>query len=173
MRINISTTKYAEWTPGARTINIYEYDSFSTQSDTRYIGWANTDCISFGYDLRDNSTTQIHAVAVLLRHLIDDAMDRHPAGRDTVSHDDPDLIGNCDICGNPYDIGSRFDHCGDCGCCHLCCYCTDRCPACGDLPDYCQGHGWIGDPVGHDILARHDLGNHSLCHYSSPCWNQS
>ena len=39
-----------------------------------------------------------------------------------------------------------------------------RCSACGEPIDYCQGHGEIGDPDGWDILARHDAGNHTLCH---------
>lgn len=39
-----------------------------------------------------------------------------------------------------------------------------RCPACGALmPDYCQGHGLIGDPMGATILDQHDDGDHSLC----------
>jgi hypothetical protein len=38
-----------------------------------------------------------------------------------------------------------------------------RCPACGDPIDYCTGHGPIGDPVGADILARHDAGEHDAC----------
>lgn len=29
----------------------------------------------------------------------------------------------------------------------------DACPACGDAPDYCAGHGEIGDPDGFAILA--------------------
>lgn len=37
------------------------------------------------------------------------------------------------------------------------------CPACGDPIDYCQGHGDIGDPLGADILRRHDDGDHSHC----------
>lgn len=38
-----------------------------------------------------------------------------------------------------------------------------RCPACGDLIDYCQGHGEIGDPVGRAILDCHDAGEHDDC----------
>lgn len=37
------------------------------------------------------------------------------------------------------------------------------CPACGELIDYCQGHGEIGDPDGAAILAAHDDGDHSRC----------
>jgi hypothetical protein len=37
------------------------------------------------------------------------------------------------------------------------------CPACGDTPSYCQGHGEIGDPAGHAILKAHDEDNHSRC----------
>jgi hypothetical protein len=32
----------------------------------------------------------------------------------------------------------------------------DACPACGEYPDYCQGHGAIGDPVGYAILHADD-----------------
>ena len=32
-------------------------------------------------------------------------------------------IGECDGCGGEYDIGSRFDHCHECGCCFMCCDC--------------------------------------------------
>jgi hypothetical protein len=39
-----------------------------------------------------------------------------------------------------------------------------RCPACGDLIDYCQGHGTIGDPRGAAILESHDNGEHRDCH---------
>jgi hypothetical protein len=38
-----------------------------------------------------------------------------------------------------------------------------RCPACGELMDYCQGHGEIGDPYGYAILQAHDNGDHSMC----------
>ena len=42
---------------------------------------------------------------------------------------------------------------------------VERCPACGDiLPDYCAGHGDIGDPRGAAILERHDDGGHGACH---------
>jgi len=40
----------------------------------------------------------------------------------------------------------------------------ERCPACGDPSDYCQGHGEYGDPVGHKILECHDADDHRLCH---------
>lgn len=38
-----------------------------------------------------------------------------------------------------------------------------RCPACGDLEDYCLGHGEIGDPEGAQILEDHDNGEHGGC----------
>ena len=38
-----------------------------------------------------------------------------------------------------------------------------RCPACGDPSDYCQGHGEIGDPVGFEVLKRHDNDDHDRC----------
>jgi hypothetical protein len=41
---------------------------------------------------------------------------------------------------------------------------VERCPACGEPIDYCQGHGEIGDPGGCAILAAHDDGDHSGCH---------
>lgn len=40
---------------------------------------------------------------------------------------------------------------------------VSRCPACGDVIDYCQGHGPIGDPVGSRILEQHDADDHSEC----------
>lgn len=40
---------------------------------------------------------------------------------------------------------------------------VSRCPACGDPIDYCQGHGPIGDPVGHLTLKAHDKGKHEWC----------
>jgi len=43
------------------------------------------------------------------------------------------------------------------------CNCDSHCPVCGDPGDYCQGHGEIGDPVGFDILQRHDNEDHSDC----------
>jgi len=42
-------------------------------------------------------------------------------------------------------------------------YNEPRCPACGDLIDYCRGHGEMGDPDGYDILNSHDEGDHLLC----------
>lgn len=41
---------------------------------------------------------------------------------------------------------------------------SELCPVCGDTPDYCQGHGEIGDPAGFSTLAKHDGGDHSNCH---------
>lgn len=38
-----------------------------------------------------------------------------------------------------------------------------KCPACGSVIDYCQGHGEIGDPAGFAILQAHDDGDHSGC----------
>jgi ribosomal protein S27AE len=46
----------------------------------------------------------------------------------------------------------------------------EPCPACGDHADYCQGHGEMGDPVGHAILAAHyDRGEHGKCHPLADC----
>lgn len=44
-----------------------------------------------------------------------------------------------------------------------------RCPACGDVIDYCQGHGEIGDPAGRAILDAHDDGDHTGCHELADC----
>jgi hypothetical protein len=38
-----------------------------------------------------------------------------------------------------------------------------RCPACGDVIDYCRGHGEIGDLAGFLALADHDRGDHTSC----------
>ena len=43
----------------------------------------------------------------------------------------------------------------------------DRCPACGDVIDYCQGHGPVGDPFGYQILLNHcENDKHDQCHPS-------
>lgn len=39
-----------------------------------------------------------------------------------------------------------------------------HCPVCGDVIDYCQGHGQIGDPGGAAVLRAHDRGCHVACH---------
>lgn len=39
----------------------------------------------------------------------------------------------------------------------------DRCPACGDLVDHCQGHGPEADPYGARIIDQHEEGDHSSC----------
>ncbi|QAY17426.1 hypothetical protein SEA_IDYN_78 [Gordonia phage IDyn] len=40
----------------------------------------------------------------------------------------------------------------------------DRCVVCGEVIDYCQGHGAIGDPAGNAVLNAHDDGDHTRCH---------
>lgn len=40
---------------------------------------------------------------------------------------------------------------------------VSRCPACGDVIDYCQGHGEIGDWQGWSTLRMHDAGDHGFC----------
>ena len=45
----------------------------------------------------------------------------------------------------------------------------ERCPACGDPIDYCQGHGPMGDPYGFATLYGHDQGDHRLCHPNAEC----
>ena len=74
MRITINPTTYAEWWTGARTINIYTLEQYTGNDPAvRAWGprWANTDCISFGYDKPDNSTTQVEMLDVLIRHIND------------------------------------------------------------------------------------------------------
>lgn len=44
-----------------------------------------------------------------------------------------------------------------------------RCPACGEVIDYCQGHGEIGDPDGFRILSQHDSDDHNDCHALAWC----
>lgn len=39
----------------------------------------------------------------------------------------------------------------------------ESCPACGELADYCLGHGEIGDPTGFLILQQHDNEDHTSC----------
>lgn len=46
---------------------------------------------------------------------------------------------------------------------------ASRCPACGDVIDYCSGHGSLGDPDGARVLALHDDGDHDECHPRSDC----
>ena len=45
----------------------------------------------------------------------------------------------------------------------------DGCPACGEIVDYCQGHGRIGDPDGADVLADHATGSHGNCDSAAEC----
>lgn len=46
---------------------------------------------------------------------------------------------------------------------------TERCPACGNTADHCQGHGEIGDPEGARTLSLHDEGEHGGCHPEARC----
>lgn len=46
---------------------------------------------------------------------------------------------------------------------------VSRCPVCGEHIDYCQGHGEMGDPIGYEKMAEHDLGNHDWCHSNATC----
>lgn len=43
------------------------------------------------------------------------------------------------------------------------------CPACGDVIEYCPGHGEMGDPLGYAILQDHDAGRHDGCDIGSDC----
>lgn len=58
----------------------------------------------------------------------------------------------------------RVSICRDCGADSRDHEYIGRCPACGDVIDYCQGHGESGDPAGFAILAAHDDDDHSECH---------
>lgn len=40
---------------------------------------------------------------------------------------------------------------------------SGRCPACGEVIDYCQGHGKMGDPQGYAVLQLHDRDSHTAC----------
>lgn len=74
---------------------------------------------------------------------------------------DPESSGNpapaeddvtCEQC---HTVHNDLEECDEAG--------LDRCIACGDVIDYCQGHGEIGDPAGYAILMNHDEGNHTDC----------
>jgi len=74
--------------------------------------------------------------------------------------EDPDAPGAeapepdpCEYCGEVHDDLTECDP-----------YLLSRCPACGDVIDYCQGHGEMGDPAGFAILQAHDDDDHSGCH---------
>jgi hypothetical protein len=71
MQVHINSRTYAEWIPGARTINIYTLTPYGGEFEwSKAWGprWANTDCFSFGYD-KDKRPTQAEALATLLRYL--------------------------------------------------------------------------------------------------------
>jgi hypothetical protein len=52
----------------------------------------------------------------------------------------------------------QFDMAGDCLAVDF-----DRCPVCGEIIWYCQGHGEIGDPEGFAILQAHNDDDHERC----------
>lgn len=58
---------------------------------------------------------------------------------------------------------TECDHASDIWC-DNCAAVTERCVACGEPIDYCQGHGEIGDPIGFAIIGAHEGGNHRKCH---------
>lgn len=69
MKFALGPDTYAEWTPGARTINYWHFTLYAGDTGGWEEGrWVNYDCSSFGYDKPDNSTTQLEALAVILRH---------------------------------------------------------------------------------------------------------
>jgi hypothetical protein len=67
MRVYINSHTYAEWISGALTINIYTLTAYGDDATSKAWGprWANTDCISCGYDKRP---TQVEAFATILRY---------------------------------------------------------------------------------------------------------
>jgi len=69
---------------------------------------------------------------------------------------DPDDVSIPDTV--PDDWENQFDPSGDCVAVDY-----DRCPACGEQPDFCQGHGEIGDNDGFVIVQAHDNGIHEHC----------
>lgn len=67
---------------------------------------------------------EANRMLVLLQDLV------HPAKNDDLLDDE---LGECDTCGNEYELASRDGRCGDCGNCATCC--TERqtsfdCEAC-------------------------------------------
>lgn len=50
---------------------------------------------------------------------------------------------------------------------------VSHCPVCGDVIDYCRGHGEIGDPAGFAIMQRHDADDHRDCHPNASCVEES
>ena len=107
IRIAYAPDHYAEWWTGSRTINLYR-----DRGDYQ----APIDCISFGYEKPDNSTTQLEMLAVLMRHL----EGVYP-------------VDECHICGEPIDRSNapwRTDTCGL------------RCAAIAVTEDECQHAEW-------------------------------
>lgn len=153
MRITLGTTQY-RWTPGSRTINVWTDTPYN--SDTAGwppSRWLETDVISFGYDKPDNTTTAIDALGAIITRLTDEAMDRHPAGRDTVSRPEQENTMNIhrDTSGE-LALTPRWSKCVICG------QATSQPPVCFDLrcerayeerdvvtpcPN-CNGHGDTG-----------------------------
>jgi hypothetical protein len=70
MQIHINSRTYAEWIPGARTINIYTLTSYGDDTTSKAWGprWTNSDCLTFGWE-KDKRPTQAEAFATLLRYL--------------------------------------------------------------------------------------------------------
>lgn len=53
-------------------------------------------------------------------------------------------------------------------------YETEHCPACGELPSYCQGHGEIGDPAGFRVVMNHYHNEiHDDCHETADCQQEA
>jgi hypothetical protein len=98
MRVHINPRTYAEWIPGARTINFYTFTLYGDDPTSMAWGarWANTDCCSFGYD-KDRRPTQAEALAALLRYLDEGVYS----------------LDNCPACGKPFDYCQGHGRIGD------------------------------------------------------------
>ena len=95
----------------------------------------------YGWAIREQGQFQI----VVGAYIVDPTSEGNPAP-------DEESV-TCDRCHTVHDV---MEECNE--------DYVSRCPACGDVIDYCQGHGEIGDPAGFAILAAHDDDDHSGCH---------
>jgi hypothetical protein len=70
VKIALDSDAYAEWHPGARTINYYRFTMYEGDTHGFAAGrWVNYGSSSFGYHKPDNSTTQIEMLDVLIRYI--------------------------------------------------------------------------------------------------------
>lgn len=91
-------------------------------------------------DLFDGRDGYLHALLLpqLDRAFNDPIMDC--CGRDAADCDCPVTMTNADYLTEVEDMEAE----------------PERCPVCGEFPDYCQGHGEIGDPEGYALLVKYD-----------------